>query len=310
MCKLFAVTALVMASSIGLAAQQDGTASYPPRLPGARVEVYKETGPTKLNMYIYEPAGHRASDRTPAIVLFFGGGWMNGSPGQFEQHCRYLAARGMVAMTADYRVGSRQGAKTVDCVRDAKSAVRWVRANAARLGVDPARIAAGGGSAGGHIAAAAATIREFDDTSENKAVSSVPDALVLFNPAIALAPFGGQDAFPPEQAAQLRERIGDDPKSLSPAHHVRKGAPPAIVFFGTADRLMAGGQYFCDEMKKAGSRCELVTYEGQQHGFFNFGRSGNGYFLDTLKKADAFLVSLGYLGGTPSTESFEWKSTR
>jgi len=306
--KLPAVSVLVLLAAVAVRAQQDGRASYPPRLDGARAEVYKETGPTKLNIYIYEPAGHRASDRTPAIVLFFGGGWTNGSPGQFEQHCRYLAARGMVAMTADYRVGSRQGAKTVDCVRDAKSAVRWVRANAARLGVDPARIAAGGGSAGGHIAAAAATIREFDEPSENRSVSSVPDALVLFNPAIALAPFGGQEPFPPEQAAQLHERIGEDPKSLSPAHHVRKGAPPAIVFFGTADRLLAGGQYFCDEMKKAGSRCELVTYEGQQHGFFNFGRPGNNYFLDTLKKADAFLVSLGYLGGAPSTDSFEFRT--
>jgi len=233
---------------------------------------------------------------------------VNGSPGQFEQQCRYLASRGMVAMTADYRVGSRQGAKAVDCVRDAKSAVRWIRTNAARLGVDPSRIAAGGGSAGGHIAAAAATIREFEEPGEDRAVRSVPDALVLFNPAIALAPFAGEEPFAAADAERLRERMGDDPKAISPAHHVRDGAPPAIVFFGTADRLLGGGRYFCDEMKKHGNRCELVTYEGQGHGFFNFGRGGNGYFLDTLKKADAFLVSLGYLQGQPTIDSFEWVS--
>ena len=60
-------------------------------------------------------------------------------------------------------------------------------------------------------------------------------------------------------------------------------------------------------MKQQGSRCELVTYEGQPHGFFNFGRSENKYFLDTLKKADAFLVSLGYLKGEPTVDQFAWK---
>src|SRR5262245_4424635 len=118
-------------------------ASYPPRLDGARAETYKRVGPTELSLYLYEPPGHKATDRTPAILLFFGGGWQNGSPGQFEQHCRYFASRGLVAITADYRVGSRQGVKAVDCVRDAKSAVRWLRTNAARLGVDADRIAVG-----------------------------------------------------------------------------------------------------------------------------------------------------------------------
>lgn len=282
-------------------------APYPPRLEGARVEVYKEVGPAQLRIYIYEPAGHKATDRTPAVVFFFGGGWQNGSPGQFEQHCRYLAARGMVAMTADYRVGSRQGAKAIDCVRDAKSAVRWIRANAVRLGVDANRIAAGGGSAGGHIAAAAGTIRELDEPGEDRSVSSVPNALVLFNPAIALAPFEGQKPFEGDQAARIAERMGADPQSISPAHHVRKGAGPAIVFFGTSDRLMAGGEYFCSQMKQAGNRCELVKYEGQPHGFFNFGRSANKYFLETLEAADAFLVSLGYLRGQPTVDTFGWK---
>src|SRR5688572_26427217 len=130
---------------------------YPPRLVGARAETYKQAGPTKLELYIYEPAGHRPADRRPAVIFFFGGGWNQGSPAQFERQCRYLASRGLVAITADYRVASRHGVTAIECVKDAKSAVRWVRKNAGRLGVDPNRIAAGGGSAGGHIAAASAT---------------------------------------------------------------------------------------------------------------------------------------------------------
>ena len=85
-------------------------------------------------------------------------------------------------MTADYRVASRHAAKVVDCIKDAKSAVRWIRTNAARLGIDPNRIVAGGGSAGAHIAAAAANIRDFDEPGEDRSTSSVPNALVLFNP--------------------------------------------------------------------------------------------------------------------------------
>ena len=104
---------------------------------GATVEVYKVVDDAQLEMFIFAPPDHQPSDRRPAIVFFFGGGWTNGSPGQFAEHCKHLAARGMVAMTAEYRVRSRHGVLADSCVRDAKSAIRWVRANAKRLGVDP-----------------------------------------------------------------------------------------------------------------------------------------------------------------------------
>ncbi len=122
-------------------------------MPGAKVEVYKTVADVQLKMYMYFPADHNATDKRPAIVFFFGGGWVNGTPKQFRPHCEYLASRGMVAMAADYRVRSRHGTAAIDCVKDGKSAVRWIRENADRLGVDPQRVAAGGGSAGGHVAA-------------------------------------------------------------------------------------------------------------------------------------------------------------
>src|SRR6185503_1822467 len=120
---------------------------------------------------------HKPTDKSPAIVFFFGGGWTNGSPGQFEEHCKHLGSRGLVAITADYRVASRQQVKAVSCVADAKSAIRYVRKEAARLGIDPDRIVAGGGSAGGHIAACTGTIDGFDEAGEDKSISSVPNAM-------------------------------------------------------------------------------------------------------------------------------------
>ena len=274
--------------------------AYPPVFEGARAEVYKTVGDTKLSLYIFEPASGAKTNR-PAIVFFFGGGWTNGSPVQFEQHCRYLASRGLVAITADYRVASRQQAKAVDCVADAKSAIRWVRANATRLGIDPHRIAAGGGSAGGHIAAATGTLPGLDTPGEDTSVSSVPDALVLFNPALVLAELEGLKlaGFGTNMSA---ERFGTEPRNLSPAHHVKKGVPPTIIFHGKADTTVpyATAEAFTRVMKAAGNRCELVGFDGQQHGFFNYGRGDNSNYHATLVASDRFLASLGWLQGEPT----------
>jgi acetyl esterase len=283
--------ALLASSALSLV----GAQPYPPTFDGARAEVYKTIGDVRLSLYVFEPAAGPKTNR-PAIVFFFGGGWTNGSPTQFEQHCRYLAARGMVAITADYRVASRHQVKPTACVADAKSALRWVRQNASRLGIDPDRIAAGGGSAGGHLAAATGTVPGFDEPGENATVSAVPNALVLFNPGLVLAPLDGLD-LTGFDARVGENRMGTDPKKLSPAHHVRRGAPPTIIFHGKADSTVpySTAEAFTALMTKAGNRCELVGYEGQPHGFFNYGRGDGSKYRETVAAMDAFLVSLGYL---------------
>jgi len=293
----------VAASAAGQAARpgRPGRA-YPPDLPGAKTEVYKTAGDVKLNVYLFTPRGHRPSDKRPAVIFFFGGGWRGGSPGQFAKQCEYLASRGMVAMAADYRVLSRHGTKAATCVADAKSAVRWIRANAARLGVDPDRIAAGGGSAGGHIAACTGTIEGLEEPGEETAVSSVPDAMVLFNPAVVLAPVEGRPPLDPKRLAGLEERLGAKPTAISPYHHVKKGAPPTIIFHGKADTTVPfrTAELFAEAMTKAGNRCKLIGYEGQPHGFFNYGRGDNKAFVQTARAMDEFFIELGYLEGKPT----------
>ncbi len=287
--RLLSVASLLAVSTL-IAAQP-----YPPKFDGARVETYKTIGDTQLALNIFEPASGPKTNR-PAIVFFFGGGWTSGSPAQFEQHCRHLASRGMVAITADYRVASRQQAKPVDCVADAKSALRYVRANAARLGIDPQRIAAGGGSAGGHLAAAIATVPGFDTPGEDAKVSAVPNALALYNPALVLAELPGLEL--KGFGTQVPEsRMGTDPKNISPAHHVKKGTPPTIIFHGKADTTVpyATAEAFTRVMQAAGNRCELVGAEGQTHGYFNYGRGDGTHYKDTLARTDAFFVSLGWI---------------
>jgi len=278
--------------------KKSGNRPYPPVLAGASIETYKTVGDVKLNLYVYYPPGHQAGDKRAAAVFFFGGGWTNGSPQQFEQHCKHLAARGMVAMTADYRVASRHQVKAVSCVADAKSAIRFVRKEALRLGVDPERIVAGGGSAGGHIAACTGVVSGFDEPAEDSKISSVPNAMVLFNPAVVLAPVAGLSEVNQERVTSLKDRMGVEPQSLSPYHQVKKGAPPAIVFHGKADTTVpyVTAELFAKAMNEAGSKCTLVGYEGQAHGFFNYGRNGNEYYAKTLQAMDEFLVGLGYIG--------------
>lgn len=266
-----------------------GGFSYPPQMEGARAETYKTVGDTQLKLYIFAPA---APSNAPAIVFFFGGGWANGSPQQFEQHCRHLAARGMVAITADYRVATRHQAKPTQCVADARSAIRWVRAHAAQLGVDPHRIAAGGGSAGGHLAACTAFISEFDEPAEDPKLSATPDALVLFNPALVLAPMEGLklEGF---GAKVSEERMGTKGENISPAHHVKAGAPPTIIFHGRADTTVpfVTAEAFAARMKAVGARCELVGYDGQVHGFFNH----EPWQSKTLAEVDRFFASLNWI---------------
>lgn len=282
-------------------AGRQGGFSYPPQMSGARVETYKKVGDIELKLYVFEPKDHKPTDKRAAVVFFFGGGWSSGSPVQFKSQCEQLASRGMVAISADYRVKTRHQVQPDKCVSDAKSAIRWVRSNAAKLGVDPQRIAAGGGSAGGHLAAATALVPGFDEDSEDKSVSSAPNALVLFNPAVMLAPAEGLSEVDADRVRRINETTAGKAKELSPYHFIRKDLPPTILFHGTKDEAVpyATVQAFAKSMQVAGNRCELVSFEGEPHGFFNPGRSKgddkNANYNKTLKLADEFFVSLGYL---------------
>ena len=280
-----------------------GQREYPPHFDVAEEVTYKTVNGTKLNLWIFAPEKHKSTDTKPAIVFFHGGSWKGGNPAQFEKHCEYLSARGMVAIVADYRVKSRHGVPAKDCVSDAKSAIRWVRENASEFGIDSNRIAAGGGSAGGHLAAACATLPRFDDENENKSISSKPNALVLFNPALVLAPIDGGEKLSKEKLAGLEKRMGTKPENMSPYHNVVGKLPPTIIFHGTGDKTVPfmSIELFTKRMHDFDNKCTLVAYQGEPHGFFNYGNKSNAVFVDTVHKMDEFLVSLGYLTAPPET---------
>ena len=245
---------------------------------------YTKTKQADLEIVVHFPPGWKETDKRPGIVFFFGGGWENGTIKAFEPQAQYLASRGMVAARADYRVKSRHGVTPKECVDDAKSAVRWFRHNAAKLGVDPDRIVASGGSAGGHLAACT-TLKPGSDPEDTKD-SSKANVLILFNPVLRFGP-------------QWLKKIDNDEavgKSISPILHLAKDSPPTLLFFGTDDWLFKQGEEFIQRSKELGHRSEMFTAEKQSHGFFN----KSPWREKTLQRADEFLVSLGYLQGKPT----------
>lgn len=249
--------------------------------------IYKKTPQAALELHLHFPPGWKATDRRPAIVFFFGGGWRNGKVTQFETQAAYLAERGMVAARADYRVLSRHKTKADKCVEDCKSAVRYLREHADTLGIDPDRIVASGGSAGGHTAAATATSIGFEADGDNQKVSSKPNLLVLFNPALDVAQFG--DRFGSAELA----------KKASPANNVTKDTPASIIFFGTDDRLLEGSKLFAKRAAKLDVEAEIWTAKDQKHGFFN----RPPWRESTLLLADRFLVKHGYLKGEATVKA-------
>lgn len=262
----------------GLLTAQDDAAYF---------EMAYRTEAPELLMRIYRPADWVAEDSRPAIVFFFGGGWKSGTPDQFDPHCKRLSELGFVAMAAEYRIQSKHQSTPLDSFEDAKAAIRWVRENAATFGINPERIAAGGGSAGGHLAAATAVC----ESSVLSDVRDTPDAIVAFNPALNLLVPKVEQTWGGELYAKL--------DAISPMQHLDDDHPPMIIFHGEADSTVsyASALEYAAEAKDLGvdPAPVVIGYPGKEHGFFNFGRNGGADYEDTVTRMIGFFRSLGWL---------------
>lgn len=259
----------------------------------AIVKTYKVINGDTLNLTFRYPDKFKLSKKYPAIIFFFGGGWSGGTTEQFKPHVEYFASRGMVTVLADYRVKSRHQTTPFEAVFDVKTAMRFLRKHAEKLNINTDKIVASGGSAGGHLAAALGTLSGFDEPGEDLSISATANALVLFNPVFDNGPEGFQN-----------ERMGERWEEISPAHNIKKGVPPTIVFLGTKDHLVPVqiAEKYKAKMEAVGGRCDLFLYEGEGHGFFNsdsFKHKGDKYYNETVRETDLFLKSLKYLKGNP-----------
>jgi acetyl esterase/lipase len=255
--------------------------------PGSNNMIYKTVGERELRIYIDYPPGWKAGDSRPGIIFFFGGGWFKGMLEKFKPQAKYFASRGMVAARADYRVKSRDGVRPDECVKDARSAVRWMRQNARKLGIDPEKLITSGGSAGGHLAACMMIPKSVEADSDDLSISTIPQAMVLFNPALNF------------HDERIIGQLNGDKKladKISPTLHMSRKTPPALILFGTEDKLKIHGEEYWKKAEALGVRADKYLAEGQGHGFFN--RSP--WRERTLIATDRFLASLGFLEGEPT----------
>ena len=246
--------------------------------------LYKNTNEGELNLFVYKPSEFDVKKKYSCIVFFHGGGWNSGNPEQFQRQSRYFASRGMVAVSVEYRIRNKHGTSPIQAMEDTKSAIRFIRSNARLLSIDPSRIAAAGGSAGGHLAAVAGNIDLFNNSDEDLTISSKPNLLILYNPVID---FG------------TRKWLWiNNPSDASPIHNISKGSPPTIILTGTNDKIVPVESImnYKKIMESIGSRCDVILYDGAEHAFFNTGED----FVDTLYRTDVFLKSLEYIDGEPT----------
>ena len=239
--------------------------------------IYKEADGQSLELYVFLP--EKPSAPTPAIVWYYGSGFNKREPGQFFEHGKILAKRGMASVSTNIRgaAGNRENRDITPCLEDAKSAYRWVRSRAKEFNLDPDRIAVGGGSSGGYLAAAMATLPGYDTQNEDLSVQVEPSLQVLFNPFLG--------------------RL-DYPKELAPLKNVTQETPPVILFQGTADTttpVSLAYQYQISINSNPDKYSVVKTYEGQKHGFFNYRDGGNPYYYKTVGDMLVFLEAHGYL---------------
>ncbi|MEO9570311.1 MAG: GDSL-type esterase/lipase family protein [Polaribacter sp.] len=255
--------------------------------------VYKEVNGDSLYLHLFKPK--LSKKPTAVIVFFFGGGWVGGTPEQFYQQSKYFASRGILAISAEYRIQKTHKSSPFDAVEDAKSAIRFVRENAKELHINPNKIIASGGSAGGHIAINTALIDGLDNSKENLSVSSIPNAIVAYNPVLDTT----------KKGYGSKKVIGRETE-ISPCHQVKKNMPPMLIFHGKEDKTVPfeNAERFTNLMKKAGNNIELIAIENVDHGFFNgdFFRkgAGNKYYNLTTYQTDVFLEKLCYIKGKPT----------
>jgi acetyl esterase/lipase len=252
-----------------------------------KVVPYGETPQGPLSLYILEPPVESEQKKNrPAIVFFHGGGWNTGNARGFYWQSNYLSTLGIVCINVQYRIKSIHGTTPLESTYDAVRAMQFVRAHAAEWNIDPERIAVSGGSAGGHLAAACATLKGFED-AEFKTVSPRPNALILFNPAVDLM------AIKSERHRGKEKEIA----SISPFAHLDGKQPPTIIYNGAKDKTttLERACAYAKKMQELGNQCEVVVYPEAGHSFFHRKRGTRMYFADTLTRTEAFLRSLGWV---------------
>lgn len=228
---------------------------------------YAKVGEVELKIDLFRPA-EDSKTRRPFVLLVHGGAWMGGNRTEMHGLGRMIAQQGMVAGSVQYRLAPKN--KWPSMIDDVQTAVRWVRANSRKLGIDPKRIGAAGASAGGHLA----LLLGFTDTRDPKPSlfaqesSRVGAVFNIFGPVDFNRDFG--PIFEPVFQAVMgkpRKEAVDDVRNASPVTHIDAKDAPVFTLHGDKDPLVSVNQarWLDENLAKAGVKRETVIIPEMRH---------------------------------------------
>jgi acetyl esterase len=287
----------------------------------ALVEDLQAPGPAgPIPVRHYRPLGSDATQRLPVLVYFHGGGWTIGDLDTHDTLCRQLAnGAGCAVVSVDYRMGPEH--RFPAAVDDCLAATRWVRGEAARLRIDPARIAVGGDSAGGNLAAVVALCErdgldglDGQPGQEGAATRTTASGALAFQlliyPATDMTLAGESHRTNGQGYLLTRDSIHyyrshyiadasqwQDWRASPLLHPDLSGLPPALVITAGFDPLRDEGLAYAQRLTEAGTRCTYACFERQIHGFALMGK--------VLHEADTAVA----MAAAALRASFEGRST-
>ncbi len=274
--------------------------------PAMETRLYKKVAGSELHVDVFRPDQARPAAGHPAIAFFHGGGWVFGSPAEFHGACRRYATKGFVTFSFQYRLSIKADGTyphpditLVESVKDARSAIRWLRANAAELGIDPARIVVAGQSAGGQLAWGTVLFDTINEVNDDAKISPRADALLLYS-----SNYNTMEAW----ADMIMDRRRSEIWSVSPYHNLKAGLPPTLAFHGNKDSMVGYyiAQRFVARTHELGNPFELITLDGRDH-YLGEGNEEYARYFDEaiLERTDEFLRQHGFMpdaGATPKNE--------
>ncbi len=228
---------------------------------GHIIKTYKTVNGYNLDLHIFLPDSLSQKTERPVIVYFHGGSWTEGTPEWDFYNCSNYAKKGWVAIAVEYRIADRYETTPFEAVKDARSAIRWLRMNAQQYNIDTTRIVASGNSAGGHLVLTTAMADEINEKTDNMNHSASPNILLINSGVFNITADAG--------TAWISKNLTDKSfiQKISPQHLLRKGLPPMLIIHGTDDHSVdyASAKSFTDEMKKLGNDFEFQTLDGATH---------------------------------------------
>ena len=259
-------------------------------------KIYKKIDGYELKTDAFYTSFTQKKQNNPVIAFFHGGGWVFGSPDEFYSTCERYAKKGFVTFSFQYRLSIKDDGNhphpditPVESVKDARSAIRWLRENAEILKIDPEKIVVGGQSAGGQLTLSTALMDEINEETDNLNISPIPNEMLLFSSSVNM-----MEAWADWILGDKRNQIW----AISPFHNLKKGMPPAIAFHGEEDCMVPlyAVKLFEEKIEELGNHYELITYKGRKHNLGEGIEKYSTYFdEEILERTDEFLIQFGFM---------------